>query len=199
MKIKLFTRITIGTISFSLISIPLLTQATNAEMKVKESHKNHPTDRVSFYCGEIVNQETGENIPTTVAYVPQRQSTIPIVAWKSKHVAAWNPQSRCEAVSSKFQTFYEDGRLNYLSNGESAGYPIICALLDKQEECSGENQLFQVRPGTNPEDVLLGLKGILAGQSSRPIYQSSGKRVYVSVSNFLENAPAVEEQTSISN
>ena len=112
-----------------------------------------------------------------MAWVPQRQANVPIIAWNSQHVLAWNPQKRCEAVSPKFQRFYTDGRLNYLSNGESAGYPIICALLDKQEQCSGENQLFQVRPGSNPEDVVLGLKGILIGDSSEPIYQSSGKRI----------------------
>ena len=73
------------------------------------------------------------------------------------------------------------------------------ALLDKQEQCSGENQLFQVRPGSNPEDVFLGLKGILDGKSSEPIYQSSGDRIYISVSKFLENAPAIEDETSTSN
>ena len=194
MNIKLFTGITLATIAVSLVSIPLLSRASIAEMAVKESQKSaRPTDSVSFYCGEIADRETGEQIPTTVAWVPQRQANVPIIAWNSQHVLAWNPQKRCEAVSPKFQRFYTDGRLNYLSNGESAGYPIICALLDKQEQCSGENQLFQVRPGSNPEDVVLGLKGILIGDSSEPIYQSSGKRIFVSVSKFLENAPAIED------
>ncbi|MGK7892693.1 MAG: COP23 domain-containing protein, partial [Xenococcus sp. (in: cyanobacteria)] len=156
---------------------------------------NYPTDRVSFYCGETLDQASGQKIPTTLAWVPQREANIPIIGWKNEYFGAWNSQKRCEAVSPKFQTFYEDGRLNYLTNGESAGYPIICAVLDKEEQCSGENQLFQVRPGTNPEEVITGLNGILGGKTSdsEPIYQSSGNRVYISVSGFLENAPAVED------
>ncbi len=194
MNIKLFTRITLAMIAVSLVSIPLLSRVSSAEIAVKEPQKSaRSTDRVSFYCGEIADRETREQIPATVAWVPQRQANVPIIAWNSQHVLAWNPQRRCEAVSPKFHRFYTDGRLNYLSNGESAGYPIICALLDKQEQCSGENQLFQVRPGSNPEDVVLGLKGILIGDSSEPIYQSSGKRIFVSVSKFLENAPAIED------
>lgn len=194
MKLCSFVPITLTAIAASLVSIPLLGQSSSAEIQVKEiPTSNLPTDRVTFYCGEISDKDTGESIPTTVAYVPQRRANVPIIAWASQHLAAWNPQRRCEIVSPKFQTFYEDGRLNYLSNGESAGYPIVCALLDKQEQCSGENQLFQVRPGSKPEDVVLGLKGILVGKSSEPIYQSSGDRVYVSVSEFLKNAPTIED------
>ena len=94
--------------------------------------------------------------------------------------------------SFKFQTFYEDGRLNYLSNGENNGYPIICALLDKQETCSGENQLFQIRPGTKPESIISGLKKIFEGGVSDPIYQSSGDRFYIKISEFLKEVPAIE-------
>ena len=43
--------------------------------------------------------------------------------------------------------------------------------------------------------MIVGLKAILEGKTSdsEPIYQSSGKRVYISVSGFLEQAPAVED------
>ena len=185
---------TLSALVLSLISIPLLTQSGHAEIEVKEvNNRDYPQDRVSFYCGTISDHETGEDIPTTLAYVPQRRANIPIVAWKSNHLAAWSPESRCEQVSAKFQTFYEDGRLNYLANGESAGYPIICALINQQEECSGENQLFQMRTGSKPEDVIAGLKAILTGKvKDTVIYQNSGKRTTVSVAGLLENAPAVE-------
>ena len=194
MNLQFFTRITLATIAVSLAFISSFSKSSHAEMKTKEvAKRNTRADGVSFYCGEISDKDTGAPIPATVAYVPQRQATVPIIAWQSQYLAAWNPQRRCEEVSPKFQTFYEDGRLNYLSNGESAGYPIICALLDKQEHCNGENQLFQVRPGSQPEDLVLGLKGILVGKSSEPIYQSSGEHFYVSLSEFLENAPAIED------
>ena len=200
MNIQLSIAVAVATTIVSCLTTPIFSQPSWAQTTFQSTvTPTDKKDRVSFYCGEIPDKETGEKIPATLAYVPQRRSNIPIIAWTSQHLAAWNPQRRCEVVSPKFQTFYEDGRLNYLSNGESAGYPIICALLDKQEQCSGENQLFQVRPGSNPEDVFLGLKGILDGKSSEPIYQSSGDRIYISVSKFLENAPAIEDETSTSN
>ena len=193
MKIKSFVPITLAALAW-LVYISLFSPSTNAESEQKEaSSSDFPMDRVSFYCGEISDEETGESIPATVAYVPQRQANVAIIGWNSWHLAAWNPQRRCDLVSPKFQTFYENGRLNYLSNGENAGYPIICALLDQQEQCSGENQLFQVRPGSKPEDVVLGLKAILEGKSSEVIYQSSGKHFYLSIDEFLKKAPALED------
>ncbi len=196
MNVKFVKNAALIAATASLVSTSVFSQLSNAQANADRSeNNNYPKDRVSFYCGETPDLASGENIPTTLAWVPQREANIPIIAWKNEYFGAWNSQKRCETVSPKFQTFYEDGRLNYLTNGESTGYPIICAVLDKEEQCSGENQLFQVRPGTNPEEVITGLNEILGGKTSdsEPIYQSSGKRVYISVSGFLEKAPAVED------
>ena len=189
MNVKFVKKAALITATASLVATSVLSKLSNAQVD------NYPTDRVSFYCGETLDRASGQKIPTTLAWVPQRKANIPIIGWKKEYFGAWTSQKRCEVVSPKFQTFYEDGSLNYLTSGESAGYQIICAVIDEEERCSGENQLFQVRPGTNPEEVIVGLNAILSGQTSDSelIYQSSGNRVYISVSGFLENAPAVED------
>lgn len=199
MNVEPCTSLTLSAICLSLLSVPWFPNASNAQVRVEESNLELPSDRITFYCGKITGQETGEVTPTTLAYVPQRKAHIPIVAWTSNHLAAWNPERRCQAVSANFQTFYKDGRLHYLSNGESAGYPIICALLDQQEQCGGENQLFQLRTGSNPEDVIVGLKDILSGKTTGRdiIEQGSGQKIYISISGLLENAPAIEDESSI--
>lgn len=196
MKLKSITAVT-ATVALSAIFIPLLTSTSQAEIRVvKTEGKELPEDRVTFYCGTIAESDTGNEIPTTLAYVPQRRTNIPIVAWTNNSIAAWNPQRRCDAVSFKFQTFYQDGRLNYLSDGQVAGEQVICAILEKQEQCSGENQLFQVRQGTDSEEVIVGIKEILQGKRSESevIYQSSGNRNYVDITGLLENAPGIESE-----
>ena len=195
MKIKSVTAVT-ATIALSAIFIPFLASTSQAEISVVETDRELPEDRVTFYCGTILESDTGNEIPTTLAYVPPRKMEIPIVAWTNDSIAAWNPQRRCDAVSSKFQNFYQDGRLNYLSDGSVAGEQVICAILEKQEECSGDNQLFQVREGTDSEEVIVGIKEILKGKRSETevIYQSSGDRNYVDISGLLENAPGIEKE-----
>jgi len=201
MNIKSLTAVT-ASLALSAVSIPFFAPSTLAEIKIEGTDNlEFPEDRVTFYCGKVSEQEIGENVPTTLAYVPQRKAHIPIVAWTNDSLAAWNPQRRCDAVSANFQTFNEDGRLYYLTNGESAGYPIICALLDKQEKCSGENQLFQVREGTDPQEVIVGLKDILGGKKSGTdiIQQSSGGQNYISIAELLKNAPGIENESLNSN
>ena len=200
MKAKSIVKASLSISTASLICTSIFSLG-NAQENINPSEAGKSgTVEVTFYCGAISDRESEEQIPATLAYVPLRQVNIAIIAWKNKHLANWNPLLSCKEVSQNFQTFYENNRLNYLSNGENAGYPIICAIADKQEQCNEENQLFQVRPGSNPEDVVSGLKEILEGKSSpEPIYQNSGDRVYISVSEFLENAPAIEDETLTSN
>jgi hypothetical protein len=172
----------------SMVSSNFFPQPTQAQTTDSSSR---PTDRVSFYCGEI-SGEDGEKIPTTIAYVPQRKADIAVIAWKSDYIPQWDAQKRCDTVSPKFQAFYEDGRLNYLATGENQGYPIICAATEVGQPCQGENQLFQVKASDNPNAVLEGLTGIIEGESSEPIYQSSGEQAYVSMQKLLDAAPAIE-------
>ena len=190
MNTKTFISLALG-----FIALPLFANSSHAEIKVVDnSNIDRAEDRVSFYCGSIADRETGEITPATLAYVPQRKANIPMVAWTTE-LAAWSAETRCESVSAKFQTFHEDGRLNYLSDGESAGYPIICAKLDTQEQCSGENQLFQVKAGTSSKDVIAALEGTLAGEIGDVVIEqsSSGGETNISVSKLLENAPAIDE------
>ena len=201
MNIKSLTTVTTS-ITLGAIAIPFFALSTLAEVRVEETDKELPEDRVTFYCGKISEPGIGDNVPTTLAYVPQRKAHIPIVAWTNDSLAAWNPERRCKAVSARFQTFNKDGRLHYLSNGESAGYQVVCALLDKQEQCSEENQLFNIREGTDPKDVIVRLKDVLGGKTNNTeiIQQGSGEKdyiSYISISELLENAPAIEDELAI--
>ena len=175
--------------SISLFSSCLFCGVSHAEMKFKEALRG---DRVTFFCGEIAARDSGESIPATVAWVPQRQTTIAIIAWESNYIPAWDAQRRCETVSPKFQTFYEDGRLHYLTNGVNQGYPIICATVQPGQVCTGDDQLFQVKPSSEPQEILLGLNQLLAGKSAQPLYQSSSQQIYVSVEDLLNLAPGLD-------
>lgn len=188
----------------TVVLVSSFNQSSNANTTVTQSETSnseatYSKDRVTFYCGEILDQASGENIPTTIAYVPQRRANIAIIAWKSNYIPQWDAQKRCETVSPKFQAFYEDGRLEYLTTGENQGYDIICAALEKGQPCKAEDQLFQVKANNDPEAVLTGLTGIIEGTSSEPIYQSSGDQTYVSMEELLNAAPAIESADLTSN
>ena len=192
MNTKSFVKFLVATSTASLIAPSILSQSSIAQTSYSE-------DGVSFYCGEFLDKTSGEKIPATIAYVPQRKEHISIIAWKSDHIPAWDAQTRCKTVSPKFQAFYQDGRLNYLGTGINNGENVICAVVEEGQSCNPEDQLFQVKANDNPQAVLEGLTGIIQGDSSDPIYQSTGQQIYVSMEELLNSAPAIEEADLTSN
>ncbi|MDJ0589142.1 MAG: COP23 domain-containing protein [Pleurocapsa sp. MO_226.B13] len=193
MNTKYFGTLLLATTIVGLVSPEI---SSNTETIVNQPERS---DRVSFYCGEIVDRETDENIPATIAYVPQRKANIAIIAWKSNYIPEWDAQRRCDTVSPKFQTFYEDGRLNYLTTGINNGEDIICATIETGQPCQGRDQLFQVKRHNDPQAVLEGLIGIIEGTSSEPLYQSSSQQIYVSIEELLNIAPAIDKENLTSN
>ncbi|BAY37671.1 hypothetical protein NIES2111_20100 [Nostoc sp. NIES-2111] len=86
------------------------------------------SESVGFFCQNTFDKASQQQLPTTVAWIPEKQGHIRIITWKSEAIAGWTPRERCEVVSSKFHKFYEAGKLNYLTNGKVRGYPVVCAV-----------------------------------------------------------------------
>ena len=173
-------------IAIASLSFDTFVRSSNAETAYMK-------DRINFYCGEFTDKSSGETIPATMAYVPQRKASVSIIAWKSDYIPGWDAQTRCDTVSPKFHTFYQDSRLDYLTTGVNNGYDIVCAAVEKGQPCQPDDQLFQVKASSDPQAVLKDLTGIIEGKSSEPIYQSSGQQIYVPMDKLLEAAPTVEE------
>lgn len=147
--------------------------------------------QISFRCG--ITKINNQDIPATLAYIPgQRKKRI--ITWVSSYFdKTMTIEKRCQLVSEKFQKAYEDGRLRHITFGTNQGYSIICAVTDFRQPCNRQTQLFTLKQGSNPEEIMEKLIDILTGASSEPIFQSSGTQVYISFDQWLEQAPEVEE------
>ncbi len=148
-------------------------------------------NKVTFLCREIFDKASSERIPATVAWVPEREEHIRIIAWKSQvFPPSFSSQKRCEIVTQKFQQFYDNGSLNYLTHGINNGYPVICSIPNQGETCNGANQLFTIRPGSNPGLVLQRLiDTLVAGRGEPPLYQNSGQQIYIDMKEYFKKAP----------
>ena len=140
------------------------------------------SDKVTFLCQPMFDPASEQQIPTTVAWVPERKGHVRFIGWKSEYFnkSGWSPAERCEKVSQKFQEFYEQGRLNYISSGKNKGYPIICGLANQGETCNADNQLFTLKTGSNSDDVIQRLMDITEGKSGDILLQSAGEQLYIS-------------------
>ncbi|MTJ55844.1 hypothetical protein FJR38_25865 [Anabaena sp. UHCC 0253] len=162
--------------------------------------QSNSSERVQFFCRKTFDKASQENLPSTVAWIPEKRGHIRIIVWKSEAWLGWTPQQRCEAVSPKFQKFYDNGQLNYLTNGKVKGYPVICAVDTEGDKCSKDHQLFQLKNQRDGELVIYRLTNLLEGGGGDfPLYQSSGQQRYVSIPKLLVNAPTIEEENQLNN
>jgi hypothetical protein len=146
--------------------------------------------KVTFFCQPTFDRASKERIPTTVAWVPQRKGHVRFIIWKSEYFtqSGLTPEQRCQKVTQKFQEFYDQGRLNYLSLGKNNGYPIICGLTNQTEPCNGNNQLFTIKLTSNPQEVMARLMDIAEGKAADPLFQTSGGKVYIPLPKLFENS-----------
>jgi hypothetical protein len=172
-----------------LTSAVALTALTFTLSAPPASSQNIP-NQVSFVCRSIASRSGGlRTVPATVAFIPELRQHRRIIAWESDSFpnTQWTPRKRCEEISKKFQEFYNQGQLGYMTHGRIRGSGVICAP-KFGETCNSKNQLFTVKPGSDPEKVLAELIEVARGQSA-PVWQTAdNNQRYLNFGLYLENA-----------
>ena len=115
-----------------------------------------------------------------------------IIRWTSEYFSGsgWTPERRCEEVSSNFQEYYSEGKLKYLTTGIMNGQPVVCVTYREKANCTG--LLFTLKPTSDPGKVLARLMEIRKGANA-PLNETTGKRIYINMEEFIESRPVVEE------
>jgi len=133
--------------------------------------------RTSFFCTNDL-----KGIPTTYAQTPRGR--VSIIKWVSEYFknSGYDPQQRCQEVSSQFQKLYNEGKLNYLSVGRKNNQSIICGLSASNSACE---QLFTLKPGENAGLILQQMREIATGKAGEPVLAAG----VVDLNEFLKKSP----------
>lgn len=142
-----------------------------------------------FYCGL-----SNDGVPTTL--VKNSRGTFPVIRWVSRVFddAGYVPETRCRQVSLKFQQFYEQGILNYVTTGRVNQQPVICVSNAKDGPCLGI--LFTLKPEQNANRTLEQLFDIKVNASAGPL-EESNSRYYLDFDQFIDNQASVVSADSI--
>ncbi len=169
-------------IFLSVISVSLFAYLATDIVPVRAN-----TTEGKFYCGR-----SKKNIPTTMAKTSR--GPVPVIRWVSTIGEDYTPENRCKIVSGKFQQFYTDGTLNYLTTGTVNQLPVICAAKSENGSCTGV--LFTLKPNTDPGRTL---KRLLSIRDRAPgeVLNESDARIYVNMADFLDKAPTETERSSV--
>ena len=173
-------------ILFSALSITGLILASVATIPTsaiaQDQPSSNPVGERRFYCGQAQDPTSKKMLPATLMETQGQNESQTIVIWKSEFFAEFSPQKRCEIVSPKFQTAYQDGR-GYLASGTDAKtrLGIICQVTQENDTCTQSNMLFTLKSYQDASKVIEELAAFSSGQSNIPNTQSArGRRLKLS-------------------
>jgi hypothetical protein len=142
----------------------------------------------TYYCAQLNNSwNTFVNTP---------RGRVTLINWANQFAPDWTPQKRCSAVSGRFQNFLDQGNLKFIRTGNVNQQPVLCVANARGGSCPDENVLITLKPGTDPEGVLIKLvdfRRSVSGQTltlsaDDPGFYSDGE-FYVDMDKFLDTVP----------
>ncbi len=179
MKIKLVVQ------TFTAFAFALGCTATSTQTGSAES--------ANFFCG------TRKDTPATVART--ERGDIPVIRWVSTYFsgAGYSPSSRCVEVSKRFQTYYDNGMLNYITTGVVNRQPVVCVAKSPGGSCTGV--LFTLEDRDDPNQVLQELFDVRVRATAVPITrgetQVTQQPIYIDIKDYLNKTPVEEGITPI--
>ena len=149
-----------------------------------------------FICASGFDKSTNQHFPTTYAW--RKRGKVAVVRWKYNWVknSELTPQQRCQQVTSRLQTAYNNNSINYLTNGTENGQRVICTAREKGGAC--DTTILTLRPEDDSLEILAKLNQNLGGGGGGEPIEHSGKRkrqVYypIDIDKFLKTAPVESE------
>jgi Circadian oscillating protein COP23 len=156
--------------------------------------EDRSADSLQFFCGNTFDSASGSQIPTTLVWQPEKEGNVALIRWKSEYFGK-DTQKRCQLVSAKFQKLWNSGQLNFITAGTVRKQPIVCGVANEGETCSGQNQLFQLKPFADSSNLIAQLEGVFQGKVSSPVYENGGSaNKYLNMRSLLKSRTVVSRQ-----
>ncbi|MBF2056860.1 MAG: hypothetical protein IGQ45_06480 [Cyanobacterium sp. T60_A2020_053] len=133
--------------------------------------------------------------PTTV--VDTKRGRIDLIVWKSNLFSGWSPLKRCQAITSRFQEFSDQGALRYVTTGNINNQPAICVAQNipgRGISCRRNGLLITLQPNDNPQKVMNDLFDLSARvRGGSPVTRSAEGQSILAIDKFLEEVDVSEE------
>ncbi|MBE9008721.1 hypothetical protein IQ250_00635 [Pseudanabaenaceae cyanobacterium LEGE 13415] len=111
--------------------------------------------------------------PTTIAKLNERE--MGVILWDSTLFAdrGFDPQTRCNLVSQRFEEYSKANQLSYLTTGTINRHPVVCVTSQADGACgvgitSNAGLLFTLKPNSDGGKTLEQLSNVLTSNANTP-------------------------------
>lgn len=149
---------------------------------------------VGFYCG------TSNGEPATIVKTATK-GEVPLIVWAYPGFGSeFTPEKRCQIVTQRFQQYYEEGTLDYVTAERIRGYDTVCVARTQGGPCEGR-VLFTLPPRQNANNAIeqiFNFSGPYRNNCGVSEASRNGGKVYIDVKSFIQNRsnPNCRKQTS---
>ncbi|NEO29606.1 MAG: hypothetical protein F6K36_03970 [Symploca sp. SIO3C6] len=138
-------------------------------VETKQLAKKLELEKVSFMCGK------DDSVPATFEKKEGKEG-LPVILWSSNFFteAGYDPQTRCQQVSARLETYKNNDELSYITTGKINGQPVVCVTSQEKGSC-GEGisvhngLLFTLKPNESPQERLEQLFAVLHVTEESPL------------------------------
>ena len=181
----------------SAIAAPILAQSSSTQPTI------NPTPSVNMLQSGFRCDISGD-LPTTL-YQSSQGTAEPWIKWQSDHFSGsgWSPETRCQEVSSRLETYRRNKKLKYVTLGTVNNQSVICVASQEGGKCEGI--VYTLKPGQDGLKALNNLfawrkgeQGLESNYESATIipYINVGERLDETTTQSVEKSPA-EDTPSI--
>lgn len=135
-------------------------------------------EETTFFCG------TSKGVPATIART--QRGEVPMIVWDSSTLSQSDdtPQNLCKKVSQKFQSYYKNGTLKYITTERRSGQLVACIAQEENGSCTGEPLFLLKSNESNPRATLQRIFRIRVA-SAAPISETNS-RLYIDFDKYLK-------------
>lgn len=167
------------------ISLPSLAQFPNPTQNPVPTAQPVTTPALTPQSGFFCDSSSGK-VPTTM-YQSSQGNSEPWIQWVSDHFSGsgWSPDTRCQEVSSRLETYRKNKQLRYVTLGTVNNQSVICVASKDQGPCEGI--IYTLKPG---QDGIQALNNLFAWRKGEEGLESNYESVtaipYIDVGTRLD-------------
>jgi hypothetical protein len=130
----------------------------------------------------------------------QDGKNLPMIRWVSNYFnnSGLTQKERCQEISRRFQSNYDNGILRYIKGGTLNKQPVVCAATEKNAACKENTLLFTLKPGSDPDTVARKLFDRRALADGKEVDQNGGDTstgpVSIDFEAYLYFAPSQQNE-----
>jgi hypothetical protein len=164
-------------------SIAIVLLAVGTATALTQPSRAQNNTRTVFYCG------TSNGEPATIVKTATK-GEVPLIVWVYPGFGSeFTPEKRCQIVSQRFQQYYEDGTLDFITTDRIRGYDTVCAARTQGGTCEGR-VLFTLPPSRNANDAIeqiFNFSGPYRNNCGISQASRNAGKVYIDVKSFIQN------------